>query len=227
MRLDSTIRDELHHVYLFGALNDEQLTRVAETTREVHLSSKQTLFESMQPAERFFLLRKGQIKLFAVSSTGCENVLEIVQPQQTFAEAVMFMEQHRYPVSAEAIEDSELFGFDMRVYRRILEESPETCFRLLAGMSRRLHGRINEINNLTLQNATYRLIYFLLQQLPEGAVQLPQIHLSTPKSVIAARLSIQPETLSRTLHKLSEKGLISVQANEITLLDIDGLRALL
>ena len=91
-------------------------------------------------------------------------------------------------------------------------------------MSHTVRGDIQEINNLTLQNATYRLVHYLLQQLPTGAVQAPSIHLDTPKGVIASRLSIQPETLSRILSRLSSDGLLSVSGSTITLHDLTGLR---
>jgi CRP-like cAMP-binding protein len=78
-----------------------------------------------------------------------------------------------------------------------------------------------------LHNATYRLVVYLLDQLPEGALELSSIHLSANKSIIASRLSIQPETFSRILLRMSKQGLIDVQGNDITLLDVKGLRQLL
>ncbi len=227
METDQAILSELHGVYLFEALDDDQLNRVLRTTQKVKLPAKSLLFEAGQPADRFYLVHQGQMKLFSLSMDGDEKVMEIIHQGQTFAEAIMFMQVRRYPVSAEALVETELFSFDMNSFRRILEESQETCFRLMAGMSRRLRARIDEINNLTLHNATYRLVVFLLEQLPEGAIELAEIHLGTPKSVIASRLSIQPETFSRILTRLSNSGLIQVKGNDITLLDVQGLRDLL
>ena len=132
-----------------------------------------------------------------------------------------------YPVSAEAIKNSELCSFDMKQFREILENSKETCFRLLGTMGRQLHSKINDINNLTLHNATYRLVVYLLEQLPEDAMALSSIQLGATKVVIASRLSIQPETFSRILLRMSKQGLIEVHGNDITLLDVEGLRALL
>ena len=218
---------ELHAVYLFSGLEDHQLQAMLETAYSIELSSREILFEAGQHARHFYLLRNGQIKLFALSDSGDEKVVEIIYPGETFAEAITFMTQHSYPVSAEAISASEVISFDMNVFRRILEESKETCMRLMADMSRRLRKRITEINNLTLHNATYRLVVYLLEQIPPGVVELPEIHLGTPKSVIASRLSIQPETFSRILGKLARQKLIRVHQNTITLLDVDGLRALL
>lgn len=224
---DERDRQALRRVYLFDALSDEQFERVMKNAAVVKLAPKQALFSFRQAAERFYLVKSGQVKLFRVSADGDEKVVEIVQPGKTFAEAVMFMEKHMYPVDAEAIESTEVYSFDMNTFLDLLKDSRQTCFRLMASMSQRLHGLVEEINNLTLQNATYRLVNYLLDQLPEGAVEAPAIHLATPKSVIASRLSIQPETLSRTLARLAGQGLLEVHGSSITLHDIKGLRALL
>ncbi len=227
MATQHTDRQMLRQVYLFDSLTDQQLDLVLQSMNTIKLAQRQSLFSYQQPAQRFYFVKTGQIKLFRVSPDGDEKVVEIIQPGKTFAEAIMFMERHTYPVNAEAIEPSDLYSFDMGTFIDLLKDSRQTCFRLMASMSQRLHGLVEEINNLTLQNATYRLVNYLLDQLPEGAVEAPSIHLSTPKSVIASRLSIQPETLSRTLARLSTRGLLDVQGSDIVLHDLNGLRALL
>lgn len=219
--------NQLHHIPLFEALDGEQLDGILKSSRHISLPAKNILFEKGSSASHFYLLVTGQVKLFCLSEEGVEKVIEIIYPSQTFAEAIMFMPKQIYPVSAQAIKDSELYGFDMKEFRNLLENSKETCFRLLATMGRHLHGRVTDINNLTLHNATYRLVVYLLDQLPEGAMELSSIHLSTTKIIIASRLSIQPETFSRILLRMSKQGLIEVNGNDITLLDVNGLRELL
>ena len=227
METNSVILEELHHIPLFSALDEEQLDSVIKAGRLVTLGAKKIIFERATPATHFYMLKSGQVKLYCLSEDGDEKVIEIIHPSQTFAEAIMFMPKRMYPVSAETIKPSELYSFDMKQFRDILEDSKETCFRLLATMGRQLHSKINDINNLTLHNATYRLVVYLLEQLPEDAVPLSSIHLKATKVVIASRLSIQPETFSRILLRMSKQGLIEVHGNDITLLDVDGLRALL
>ena len=225
--MDSLNKDILHKIPLFQALSTWQLDDVLKSSRTFSLPAKNTLFEKDSAASYFYLLKSGQVKLFCLSEEGDEKVIEIINPSDTFAEAIMFMPKQIYPVSAEAIKDSELYCFDMVQFRNMLEGSIETCFRLLATMGRQLHGRISDINNLTLHNATYRLVVYLLEQLPEGAVALSNIHLDSTKVIIASRLSIKPETFSRILLRLSKQGLIEVHGNDITLLDVNGLRELL
>ncbi len=227
MKSEAVLAAALKDVYLFEMLNDKQMSKILQSSTLINLAARETLFEAGQSAQRFYLLKSGQIKLYCISADGDEKVMEIIHPSQTFAEAIIFMHKHAYPLSAEAIKKSEVISFSMQVFKEILEQSTETCFRLMAGMSRRLHARIYEINNLTLHNATYRLVVFLLYQLPSEEHGLSHIHLTTPKSVVASRLAIQPETFSRILTRISRIGLIEVDGNDITLLDVDGLRALL
>lgn len=217
-------KQDLRNVYLFESLDDEQLDRVIKSAHNVSLAAHERLFDRGECADRFYLLCSGQLKLFQVSIEGYEKIFEIIQPGQTFAEAIMFMEQHRYPVSVEALFDSNLLSFDMRTFRNILKQSNDTCFHLMSTMSQRLHARLREINSLALQNATYRLVNYLLEQIPDGASDKPDIHLVTQKSVIAARLSIQPETFSRILSRLSKNGIISVSRQDISVHNVKGLR---
>jgi CRP-like cAMP-binding protein len=64
---------------------------------------------------------------------------------------------------------------------------------------------------------------FLLRQITAMAgapVSGPvDIELPASKHIIASRLNLTPETLSRVLHSLSESGLIRVNGKRITVLD--------
>jgi len=219
--------DELRRAYLFSELDGAQLAEAMREMRLIELDKGERLFEQGDPARRFFVVRRGLIKLYRLSPEGHEKIIELIAPGQSFAEALMFMAANGYPVHAEAVEITELFSFDNEVYKALLRDSVESCFRLMAGMSMRLHKQINEIDRLTLHNATYRLVAYLLQELPEDVVASPDVQLTTAKSVIASRLSIQPETFSRILARLSRDGLIEVEGNRVLLRDIPALRRLI
>ena len=75
----------------------------------------------------------------------------------------------------------------------------------MAQMSRRLHWQIAEIDRLTLHNAAFRVIAYLLDQVPSTDLDSSVIHLDTPKHVIASRLSITPETLSRSFASMHKR----------------------
>ena len=220
------VEDEMRSSELFAALDPCQFRLVIDSTRVVRLDGGERLFDHGQPARQFFHLRTGQLKLFRSSPSGGEKIIEILQPGETFAQAVMFMDPgDGYPVSAEAIDPSVLFGFNNEVMRAVMRESVDTCFQLLANLSRRLRQQVDEIEKLTLHPAVSRLAGYLVEQLPRGVQASSGIHLSAPKNIIASRLGIQPETFSRTAARLMQDGLIRVQGQDIVLLDVEGLRA--
>ncbi|MFV2061779.1 MAG: Crp/Fnr family transcriptional regulator [Gammaproteobacteria bacterium] len=109
MKFNKEVLDVFQHISLFEALEESQLEKMLAASRKITLSEKSILFEKGAPAEFFYLLYSGQIKLFILSAEGDEKVMEIIYPSHTFAEAILFMPKQFYPVSAEAIDDSELY----------------------------------------------------------------------------------------------------------------------
>lgn len=220
------VTDEwLRKSVIFSALDDVQLESVRRGMRTLQLREGESLFDDQQKAERFFLLQRGQIKLSRLSASGSEKVIEIVRPGEVFASAVMFMEQENYPVRADAIRPSVVHSFLNVTFLQIMRESPDTCFRLMAHLSQRLRRQVHEIDNLCLQNASFRLVQFLIDHVTETGGGAGQIVLNAPKNVIASRLSIQPETFSRLLRSFSRKGLIEVDNKIVRIPDVDNLRA--
>ena len=218
---------ELRRAYLFAEMSEPHLQALIQGMQDIHLETGGVLFRQGQPAERFFFLREGLVKLYRLSPEGDEKIIEIMRPGETFAEAVMFMgPQGRYPVNAEAVNESRVYAFDQKTFLNMLHESNDATFGLLGAMSRRLHMLVNQIESLTLQNATYRLVAYLLEDIPRDVKTSPEVQLTTPKGVIASRLAIQPETLSRILAKLRQSGLIEVHGNHITVRDVQALRNL-
>ena len=222
----SIANSELHQLSLMSQLNDTQLNKIQKTMRLIHLSEGEHLFEQGQDADKFYLVRSGQIKLFRVSMEGSERVIDVIQPGQIFAECVLFLDKGVYPIGAEALLNTELLSFDFKTFRSVLEESKDTCFQLMSDMSLCLHQYLDQVDYLTLQNASFRLINYLLQQIPEDHQpdESYVIQLTTSKSIIASWLSIQPETFSRILRTLKNRQLIEVNGKSITIHNVDQLR---
>jgi CRP-like cAMP-binding protein len=218
------IKQQLRNHYLFAILDENQFEQILSGVHEFELTENEHLFHFGDPARYFYLLSSGQIQLYRLSPMGEEKVIEIIQPGQSFAEAVMFFKIHSYPVSAKAVLPSRIWRIEMKRFLGLLQESNELCLRMLGGMSKRLHGAIQDIEQLTLQNASMRVIQLLLQAAPDGPGNQYSLDLETPKQVLASRLSVRPETFSRILQQLSRKELISVQGKTIHILDFKSLQ---
>lgn len=223
MSTSKILPDELHRHPLFGGLDHEQLTQLLETAQVIQLEEGQHLFQCQQPARQFFMVRSGTIRLYLSTPDGAEKVVHLIYAGQTFAEAITFMEGQVYPLNASALNTCEVLAFSNNTYRTLLQGSTDTCFRLMADMSTWLKRQLSDIDALTLQNATLRFTNYLLHQIPAGTEHEATIKLGAPKHVIASRLSIQPESLSRILRNLQLEGHITVEDNLIHIKDISTL----
>ena len=226
MGISKLFQQELRQHYLFRRLPDDAFDSILAQSNLTSLKRNETLFEQGDAANRFFLVRNGQIMLFQTSPEGNEKVVDIIGPGQTFAEAVMFMEGHRYPVNARATTSTELFYFDNNLFIEQLQKSNTLCFAMMADMSTRLKGLLTEISELTIYNAKHRLISYLLGHINDLQDQ-PTVKLTATKSMIASRLSITPETFSRILSKLKKEGLINIEDETITLMQPDKLKEII
>lgn len=209
---------------LFQELTPGQLRQLAETTRERRLQKSEILFHKGDPVRGFFVVVYGQMKLGFSSSQGNEKVIDILGPQQSFGEAVMFMDRP-YPVFAESLTDTLVLHIARSTVFELLEKDASFARRMLAGLSHRLHMLVQDVESYTLRSSAQRVIGYLLQcggasDHPAGRLELD---LPTSKQVIASRLNLTPETLSRIFHDLSSAGLINVHGKHIVIDDLDAL----
>lgn len=139
----------------------------------------------------------------------------------------MFMDRP-YPVFAEAIADSLLLHVSKDAVFDLLVNDPSFARHMLAGLSMRLHSLVQDVESYSLRSSAQRVIGYLLQNCPndgngscEGSIE---ITLPTSKQIIASRLNLTPETLSRIFHDLAEAKLIGVQGKQITVNNLKQLR---
>jgi CRP/FNR family transcriptional regulator, dissimilatory nitrate respiration regulator len=202
-----------HH--LFAGLSPPQLQRVMTSAHVIEAESGELLFDRGQPAKHFYIVLEGQVNLVLYSKAGEEKIVDILGAGQSFAEAVMFMSGPMYPVSAVAAGASRIARFSSIEYVGLLRESPETCLRMLCHLSQRLHMRIREIEYLTLDSATHRLVRLLEGRVPADSDGPHEIQLQESRQEIASRLSMKPETLSRILRTLADAGVIVVHGRAL------------
>ncbi len=219
----------LNDCYLFSGLSANEVAQVVAMARSVSLKEGEVLFQQQQEARSFYFVESGTIKLSRFSVDGEEKVIELVMAGRTFAEALMFLDTPRYPVTATAMVECRLQSLENNRFLELLRHSPETCFRMMGDMSIRLHRLIKEIEDLSLQSATSRVAGYFCGQLKAQQSRYGEkidFRLTIPKAVIASRLSIKPETFSRILKSLSQRGIIEVKGGWIKVTDTHELRAM-
>jgi CRP-like cAMP-binding protein len=164
------------------------------------------------------VVRYGLVKL---SLGDGERILRLVGHGETFGEAALFLDRP-LPVDAAAIAETSLLVVPAAQLLALLEQDASFARGLLASLCQRLQAVVADFEAATVHGARERLAAYLGSlAAPEAAsAQLP-----AAKSVIASRLGMTKETLSRLLRAFSDEGLIAVRQREIRLLDRERLSA--
>jgi len=217
---------ELRRGPLFAALDDETIETLRGSATVRVVTRGESLFCEGDEATRFYFVRTGQLKLFVASASGREKVLEVATPGATVAEAAIFLGRPAYPASAEAITRSTVVGFDGVELMRLLAQSPASCMRLIGHLSMRLRQRVREIDALSCQDVRTRVAAHLLGLVRAEPAGRLIIEFGVPRYVIAARLSLRPETLSRVMSQLGAARVVEVEGDTIRVVDLDVLARL-
>jgi CRP-like cAMP-binding protein len=210
---------------LFSDLDRPELERLAAGCQLRRLGRGDMVFRVGEPCESFHVTVTGQVKLFGISPAGQEKVIELIGPGNSFAEALMFMDKP-YFINAQALTDTLLLSVGKAAVLAEIQGDSRFALRMLAGMSRRLHGLVRDVQAYALDSGVQRIIGYLLREQPddEGAAdRVLTVTLPVSKATVASRLSITPEYFSRVLHELEDAGLIEVDKREIRILDAQRL----
>ncbi|MDD2918043.1 Crp/Fnr family transcriptional regulator [Rhodoferax sp.] len=210
---------------LFSGLSPDELWRITQSSDLKNYTKGEMIFSVGEACEAFHIVVSGQVKLFVVSPAGYEKVIEIISPGQSFAEALVFLDKP-YILSAQALADTVLVNVSKRGVVSEIEQDAHFALHMLAGVSRRLHGLIQDVEAYALRNGMQRLIGYLLRDVemdPASGQNTVTVSLPASKATIASRLSLTPEYFSRVLHELEAQQLIAIDRRDIRIPDVQKL----
>ena len=207
---------------LFSDVSGEILDSLLAESHVGEYRRGQILFLRGDPADRFFLLLSGWVKIFLDTPSGEQTVIEIMRAGESIAEAAIFMEM-AYPASAEIADDARILEIPAQPFLALLRTESGLALTMLAALSKRLHYLVQHIEKVQTFSTPHRLAEFLIG-LADGADEgAAVIRLPYDKSLVAARLGMKPESLSRALAKLRDLG-VTTRGSEVRVADIERLR---
>jgi CRP-like cAMP-binding protein len=210
----------LGHVPLFAGLELGGLADLLAEASIRRFAHTAMLFVEGEPASQFYVVLDGWVRLFRQTDDGRESVIALFARGESFAEAVMFL-GGKFPVSGSVVDEARLLIIPAEPFRRALRDNNELCFRMMASMAVHLRRLVGQVEQLTLRSSTERVGQFLLNLARSGA-ESAIVHLPYDKGLIAARLGMQPETLSRALAKLRPLG-VETTGSRVTIRDVQAL----
>lgn len=207
---------------LLSSLQQPHREALFAQSRLSHVERGRTIVLQGQPAHAFFLVVDGWVKLYRTAANGAEAVVATMTTGASFAVPVAIRGMN-YPVSAEAATDCTLLEVPGAALRRLITTEPEVGIAVIAEVLQHLQGLVQQVETLKAHTGPERVAELLLELAPEEAREAIVV-LPYDKSLIAARLGMTPESLSRAFARLRSLGL-TVERNRARIRDVRALRA--
>jgi len=221
------LAEALKHVSLFAHLDDAARASAARLAVVRRTPAGRVIFREGDPAEGFYVVLDGKVKVYKLSPDGRQQILHVFGPGQAFAEAAMFAGE-TFPAWAETLAESRLAFFPRDRITAGLAENPALAMGMIASLAKLCRQLAGLVGQVTLNDATGRLARYLTDLARRKGVPLQKgrtVRLDLPKGELASHLNIAPETLSRALGRLAAADLIAVEGKAITFRNPEGLEA--
>ena len=213
--------DVIRRINVFRGVKPLVFERLIAPAVTLAFKSGDTVFRQGDPAASFFIVVDGWIKLYHITAAGKEAVIYVFTKGESIAQAVAFTGQ-AYPAAAEAVSDARVVRIPAAHVIKCIRDTPDVAIAMIASTSFHLHHLLEQVAQLKVQSAVQRVAEFLVSLCPTGkgpfAIALPY-----DKVLIAGRLGIKPESLSRVFAKLRSAG-VEVRALQVTVHDVNALR---
>lgn len=206
----------------FGrALSQPALNRLLEAGQPREWLKDYTAFTQYSKPEDVYILIRGRVSLVAERSDGEQAVVDIANPGDIFPLLPLVLNQPA-SLGAQTITSVQVIAVPVSIFRQQLRADAELASAVMQHLARQWSGMAEQNKALKLQSTNQRLARFLLQHTDtdDGAVE---VRLQDERRLLARRLGMTPESLSRAINHLLACG-VEFHQQRVLIRDVDRLR---
>ena len=213
-------------VPLFRGLDDAACRAVMALARPRRVDAGGAVFEQGDPANAFFVLAEGRLKIVQTAASGQQVIMHFVHPGEFFG-CVALMGGARYPGSARALERSTALGWTPADAQRLIQEHPIVASNALSGFGSRVLGLNARLREIHTEPADRRIAHALLRLAGRvGTDSRAGIRLSITRQELAEIAGTTLHTASRTVSRWARDGILKGGRKRIMIADLPGLEAM-
>lgn len=202
---------------------------LAQRTVRKLFSAGELLFSEGEPCHGLNIVSKGKVRIFKISVGGREQVLAMEFPGDTVTEIPVF-DGGPYPVSAVAVENTEIAFISRHDFQSFCMEHPEVALKVLTVVGKRLRRLVAIIEELSFTTIRQRLVSTLVRLAhSEGKQTTRGVEFLLPSShhEMANQLGTVRELISRNLKRLEAEGFLEVDSRQIVIKDVKAMAGIL
>jgi len=218
----------LHDVPIFEKLSPTELKLLTNISKTKRYKKNQIVFLEGEAFSGFYVVLSGSVKVYKLSRSGEEIMVNKLEPLRSFAESSLFSGSRFYSACAQAIEESSLMFFPSKEFTSLLGKNPALAIRISEAFAVRLM-ELNQRFDLLANGVEGRVARYLLNEIQlNSSIKMlePVFSLSIPKKDLAQHLGIAGETLSRMFRRLKDERVIREVSKKIFVTNLKKLREL-
>lgn len=221
MKLSARDRDVVLKSALLADLEPRLQRRVLDVTSAIACRARDVVIPYDAEPQHFFTVLSGHVRFYQIDGRGREADVAVYGAGETFGECSLFMEGC-YPFQVQAAEATVLAAHDIHAVAAMLKEEPLLMLsisRILAKHSTeaRLNVANDRLNTAPQRVAKYLLELWRAQGGPGNPFKLP-----FQKSLLAGKLGLAPEALSRAFAMLKKTG-VNIRGRMVHITDAEAL----
>ena len=226
--MSSSLSELIQRVPVYRRLSDVDRDELAAVSRVMEYDRGDAVFAEGDPADDFFTLVDGRIKVFKGTSDGRIVILEILGPGDPVG-AVAVYEEVPYPATAVALEPTTCLRVPKTVFYALLESRPSLVRGLLMALTHRLvllTNRLAERTGGRVETRFARLFLELSADVGEPRESGVFIPMPLSRQELADLLGTTVETSIRIMSRWGKNGIVQTEKEGFLVADVEALERL-
>lgn len=216
------LKKNIGAVVYFNGITDDELNYISENSFLRSYTANETIFLEGAPVDGLWVVEKGRVKIYKLSTDGNEHILHLRGPGKTFND-IGALDGENNPANAAALSaEVQVWLIPVEVITHILTQNPQVALNVIRLLAMRVRSLVGQIEDLALYSVVVRLARFLLKQMDDPSLSGPGV----TRTAIAAHLNTTPQTISVTLRKLEATGAIEFDRHQIIIIDEEQLHTI-
>lgn len=206
-------------IALFEGIKKDQLENIIADSQVVTFQQDEVLFYQEDPADVFYVLIEGRIMLSQLTPEGDQVTLHYLSPGEAFG-IIAVLREIRFPVTAQAVEPSQCLAWSEEMMKKWLLHYPQIAInsiRILSKFILNFQDRIRELSTERVERRIARSLLRLAGQSGKHTENGISLGFKLTRQDIANMSGTTLYTVSRTLSKWENQGLVDCQHSAITL----------
>ncbi|MDJ0851674.1 MAG: Crp/Fnr family transcriptional regulator [Myxococcota bacterium] len=218
----------LHSVDWIRELADEDVEKLRAASAYRDYRAGETIFAPERDPHSVYLLERGLVRIYRLSSEGSETTFGYVAPGEVFGELAAFGDYPRESF-AEAVRASRVWKIRATSFRQVMGARPEMAIEITRQVGARLKRIESRVENLVFRDVRSRLAHILLEvaaDLSEKDGEALVLQVDFTQADLATLVGATRQTINACMRELEDEGVVGRQGRRLSLLRPERLRTL-